>query len=1087
MERDVPIMSSEWVQVVWDKSKHGTLHATDKQFAKYACPALKGLCVTVSQMYKKDKDLLRKCIESHGGIYSAVLDMEKTVILVIPKAEGEKFEYARKWKIPCVKPEWVYDSISKGYCLPTLDYRVSQVKVSTPTRTDRSMASKLDEVSMCSTILGPPETNDETVTKQVDETVGNNTTLKSPGSNRAGGSTSVRKSTITSLFDQLDLQRVKKAGSFLEGCRVFTSGFTESQELHLSRVLQQAEAIKHNQLTDSVTHMIIGKRDPEHWQLLQRTGIQPYKMTLQWVVESMLMGHPVPEEDFLYNDRRTSDTQQVLPNPEEQLTQFENDLMNQYQGMGASKPKETAPKDDSIQFKVNNDESKADGPTDESSATQVERFLQDKKLALAGFDEANEADLSDWVGEAGGDLVFSDFKGTLDFLVVPPNGAKSDFKALEIVTSLWLEECLDAGQLLPIEYWHRPIQALPTDQRPCEGVVMGVTIYAGRERIFITKLAEQLGMVAQEIFAKRDKDGAKKSTHLICSNPEGAKYEAAVKWKLPVVTKDWLLACYYQREWVSERSFLIGKSDAYTSGKSEVTPEVLKRIKDDPKEPPVEDKDDTIDETISFKTPLQNKTQKSRMILNLETPGEHLDIEKLRPKPLNFTPSPSISKEAGPSRWTADSQPSPSQGTLKRKRDQENDRNLPFFLDAVKTPKTPYGAFVSSNPSTLVKKFWKRQCDELGRFEMSELEKENLREDREKIRERFNEIDHELSEPSVAPEYNEEMAKEDQKESRAYLQKKGIPILGQDGKSFEDLMEEKMAKSGRSWKNMPKKRKLNEEQPAESKGCLSGVVVFVTKKHVEIQPEIHSIVQSLGGGVCHFYDSALVTHVIFTGRVNDLSKEFRVAKKDGKFVVSPDWVYMCRDEKRRIEEDTFPHSFNPKKTLNITISSSQSARRAPKKSRVNSDVTEDIDSTMVNVPEEPPNETTDDISSHLAKIAQIVDASNGKDKSRRSMRISITGPQSPHSESITHETTLSGRNLAGELVAGGGPDSQAVQWRDPNEEDERAKLKARMELDTQALKVHQDKEEDEVTHELTKNAKTSIRNSTTNHPVNDRF
>jgi len=33
------------------------------------------------------------------------------------------------------------------------------------------------------------------------------------------------------------------------------------------------------------------------------------------------------------------------------------------------------------------------------------------------------------------------------------------------------------------------------------------------------------------------------TTHLICSTPEGPKYEASVKWGIPVVSKEWLLKC----------------------------------------------------------------------------------------------------------------------------------------------------------------------------------------------------------------------------------------------------------------------------------------------------------------------------------------------------------------------------------------------------------------------------------------------------------------------------------------------------------------------------------------------------------------
>ena len=70
------------------------------------------------------------------------------------------------------------------------------------------------------------------------------------------------------------------------------------------------------------------------------------------------------------------------------------------------------------------------------------------------------------------------------------------------------------------------------------------------------------------------------------------------------------------------------------------------------------------------------------------------------------------------------------------------------------------------------------------------------------------------------------------------------------------------------------------------------------------------------------HQSGEVTHVVFVGRQNDTGKEFRQARKDGKRIVCPAWVYMCRDEGRRVDEEIFPHTYNPKMTLNITLSQS---------------------------------------------------------------------------------------------------------------------------------------------------------------------
>ena len=52
MAKDIPVMTSDWVDAVWSRAKHANLHATDKEFIRYKCPALKGLVITISQLYK---------------------------------------------------------------------------------------------------------------------------------------------------------------------------------------------------------------------------------------------------------------------------------------------------------------------------------------------------------------------------------------------------------------------------------------------------------------------------------------------------------------------------------------------------------------------------------------------------------------------------------------------------------------------------------------------------------------------------------------------------------------------------------------------------------------------------------------------------------------------------------------------------------------------------------------------------------------------------------------------------------------------------------------------------------------------------
>ena len=48
-----------------------------------------------------------------------------------------------------------------------------------------------------------------------------------------------------------------------------------------------------------------------------------------------------------------------------------------------------------------------------------------------------------------------------------------------------------------------------------------------------------------------------------------------------------------------------------------------------------------------------------------------------------------------------------------------------------------------------------------------------------------------------------------------------------------------------------------------------------------------------------------MTHLVFVGKLNDLTKEFRTARDDKKQIVSPEWIKMCNEEKRHVEEVRF--------------------------------------------------------------------------------------------------------------------------------------------------------------------------------------
>ncbi|XP_071748981.1 DNA topoisomerase 2-binding protein 1-A [Lepeophtheirus salmonis] len=918
VEKEIPIMTEEWVRNVWKKSQNDNVAATDGQFSRFKCPALMGLNISVSQMNPKDKDLLKKSIESHGGIYSKALDINSTNVLIVPTPEGEKFSYATKWKIPTLNSNWVFDSIEKGYCLESDEYKIEKRNCSTPTKED---VSRLTEVSLCSTIMGP--VGDETTTIKVNETVENS------GSISVIGKSGIRST--ESWFKSLDIDRVIKAGPFLDGCRIFLHGFDDVQKEHLRRVIQIAGATKMSQLIPSVTHMVV--KSFAKTKHLKELNLNPYQVTIQWIVESMHLGRMAPESDFAA--LKMPCLPPLFPKDEkvstqtEQITQLGNDIPGQY----AAKQDDTTLADP-LAPAVNQT------TTNESDQSQSAKFLTNKTFSLVGLDEETEQELSEWVDEEGGEIVSADYLGILDYLVLPVYGCNiHNFKAKNEVNHLWLSECLDKGEFLNIEYFCKPY-LIDTNLKDL----------LLKKGFFLRSLAEALGAISQETFVRKEKEDTKKSTHLICFSPDGNKYEAALRWKLPVVSKDWVMACMTKMAWISEKPFLLGKSDVFSPDKP--LPEHLEELSNNKSVSPlgneedlneishdIENKNNENSTRYNFNTPINSKTIKNSM-LALETPG--LDIEKNATEEDRIEP---IYRVEISERWCPppDSQPSPSHLQQSYNHKQSLDDDNSNKISEMKTPEKPFGAFLGNeDPSPYTRKYWKNQYDILISNRTNESERIKLRnefieleasrckrvQERESRKFKLKNAMNELMDPKNLRMQHEA--------TMDFLEAKGLTVLERSEKSFDDLMEDKMNRQGMSWRYPGKRVKLiRDGSPGDNntiyKLPFEGVKLYVTKKCYGLIDCISNAVNRLGGSILGCYDDENVTHVVFSSnKVNDITKEFRQARSDGKYVVSPDWVFACEEEKRLLNPSKYPHTLNARNSNTINMSATVDSLTTPK-------------------------------------------------------------------------------------------------------------------------------------------------------------
>ncbi|XP_043233811.1 DNA topoisomerase 2-binding protein 1-A-like isoform X2 [Amphibalanus amphitrite] len=515
--RDVPVMRAAWVDRVWEASRQQTVSATDPQFADLACPPFQGLFVCVSQISRRDKEAIKRLIETNGGNYMTQLECEKTNVLISPSVEGEKVTFARRWKIPCVVPEWLYDSVERGSCLPMEQYTTSDKmakRSSTPTK-NHTMASagELADLTM-STIVGANESR----LNPVNETLMNETAsfaVPAPAPSPA-------QEELAEL-DRVDLQEVAKAGEFLDGCKVHCIGLDARRDDKLRRLLNTSGAMRFSQLLPSVTHVVVagGAGVPE---AAAAAAWRPHLVTLRWVLASWRAGRPLPEAEFLPPG--------VAP-PEPPAGG----------GSGAGQPgPEPEPDAAGEETVLPGAETTAAGEDTMLEATQtlfgglrfhLSRHLDDQSLQEAVY----------ILEEHGGRQVPEPTAARFTVVPLVHPASPEDPEPDALVTLAYLQHCVEADKLLEPEYFHRPIST--TEHDILTGCVLGISSYSGRERQYLALLGESMGAEFQEVFARRDNPSkhARASTHLVCQAAEGHKYAAARKWGLPAVSREWLRAC----------------------------------------------------------------------------------------------------------------------------------------------------------------------------------------------------------------------------------------------------------------------------------------------------------------------------------------------------------------------------------------------------------------------------------------------------------------------------------------------------------------------------------------------------------------
>ncbi|XP_032264564.1 DNA topoisomerase 2-binding protein 1 isoform X2 [Phoca vitulina] len=108
-----------------------------------------------------------------------------------------------------------------------------------------------------------------------------------------------------------------------------------------------------------------------------------------------------------------------------------------------------------------------------------------------------------------------------------------------------------------------------------------------------------------------------------------------------------------------------------------------------------------------------------------------------------------------------------------------------------------------------------------------------------------------------------------------------------------------------------------QSEKEEAPKPLHKVVVCVSKKLSKKQGELNGIAASLGADYRWSFDET-VTHFIYQGRPNDTNREYKSVKERGVHIVSEHWLLECAQEYKHLPESLYPHTYNPKMSLDIS-------------------------------------------------------------------------------------------------------------------------------------------------------------------------
>ncbi|XP_052753760.1 DNA topoisomerase 2-binding protein 1 [Galleria mellonella] len=644
VEKGIPIMSESWVQGVWEASLSANISGSSSDFDHHRLPPFANLQVTTSGITKRDKLMIMKLVNDYGGTFSGAFQSETTDVVVLTK-EGvgsEKYKAALEYGKACVLPSWVKDSAMRGVALPVVNYKVAGASTSSPLAEHRLPDMSLN-FSRITNLRPPSNFVDES--RATDVTSLSGKIKLSQDLKRASDEPDLDKE-IETEFENFDMSILKKVGPIFDGFCFWVTGLEGACGERVAACVARGGGVRLAAPARRVTHVLAPRR-----AAAAAAAAAPAAALLSplWLLHSLRAGRPLDEAPYRLNPEATTPVKSSKPaaEPESPMSrrnlqllrrpalhlpgpeptpdpQPEDELVNHYlsQNVQPEPPRQKTPEPAPVVAEGAEQPDITEDAT-EDPTEEIEQIFAGIKIEVQALDEEAISEVGAEVAAAGGVLCAAGAGGS--YTLVPLDFDDNDLltRTAEPVTVFWIKDCLSQQELLPIQYYHRPVK-LPqwSGPPPLQGVVASLSTYSGVERAFLDELAKLLGATTQLRFCRRNTANALASTHLICPTPTGDKYLGAVKWGLPAVKASWLLTCAELGRRVSERDHLVGETKA---------PPSPEKPKEQPAAETTREEPAVVDKENVMQPPVAAAPRRVSLLSKEDTPKTKVPVDDLSP------------------------------------------------------------------------------------------------------------------------------------------------------------------------------------------------------------------------------------------------------------------------------------------------------------------------------------------------------------------------------------------------------------------------------------------------------------------------